>query len=450
VALYEAKMVHHFNHRFGDYRLKPSDYGKSDLPTPDDAALGDPGYMPLPRYWVAEAEVEERLHGQWAHTWLLGWRNVCRNTDVRTVIAAVFPRAAVGHSMPVLLPRHASPSLIACLLANLCAMILDYSARQKVGGMNLTYGYLEQFPVLPPGTYERRAAWLPELSILDWIRPRVLELVYTAHDLEPFARDLGYHGPPFHWDPQRRFQIRSELDAAFFHLYGIGRDDVEYIMDTFPIVRDSDERTYGIYRTKLAILKAYDQLDHARRAAARGPVTETVTVGETDESGKDVSVPEPFERVEPRRDERHKVAIPLVRLDIAAGSFDEDQLPEPTGWVRPHTSTPLAKGLFVARVRGRSMVPDIPDGAWCLFKHIWTTPPTGAIVVAQRHEGSDPELGGRYTVKKFRRRVEEASDGARQVTTILEPVNPAFAHIPLGPEDRVVAQLVEVLRPRSS
>jgi SOS-response transcriptional repressor LexA len=210
-------------------------------------------------------------------------------------------------------------------------------------------------------------------------------------------------------------------------------------MDTFPIVRDNDTKAYGVYRTKLAILNAYDAL-------AREPLAEAV-VAASDAVGTDGSAAEPFERVEPRWEDRHKVAIPLVHLDIAAGSFDDDQLPEPAGWVRPHTSTPLAKGLFVARVRGRSMVPEIPDGAWCLFKHVWTTPPPGSIVVAQRHEGADPELGGRYTVKKFRRHVEQASDGERQVTTILEPVNPAFAHIALGPEDRVIAQLVEVLGP---
>jgi hypothetical protein len=89
---------------------------------------------------------------------------------------------------------------------------------------------------------------------------RTLELIYTAWDLEPFAKDCGYDGPPFRWDEERRFLLRSELDAAYFHLYGIGRDDVDYIMETFPIVKRKDEKEYGEYRTKRVILKIYDEM----------------------------------------------------------------------------------------------------------------------------------------------------------------------------------------------
>ena len=88
----------------------------------------------------------------------------------------------------------------------------------------------------------------------------MLELTYTAHDMEPFARDLGYPGPPFSWDMERRFQLRCELDAAYFHLYGLTRDEAAYVMDTFPIVRRKDEAQYGCYRTKERILELYEEL----------------------------------------------------------------------------------------------------------------------------------------------------------------------------------------------
>jgi hypothetical protein len=101
------------------------------------------------------------------------------------------------------------------------------------------------------------------MMLRDWLAPRVLELTYTAWDLEPFARDLGYDGPPFRWDPERRFLLRCELDAAFFHLYGIGRDDADYIMETFPIVKRKDEAAHGEYRTKRVILKIYDEMFRA-------------------------------------------------------------------------------------------------------------------------------------------------------------------------------------------
>lgn len=69
--------------------------------------------------------------------------------------------------------------------------------RQKVGGTHLTYGFLRQFPILPPDTYDEPACWTGGTSLREWIAPRVLELVYTAWDMAPFARDLGYDGPPF-------------------------------------------------------------------------------------------------------------------------------------------------------------------------------------------------------------------------------------------------------------
>ena len=67
-------------------------------------------------------------------------------------------------------------------------------------------------------------------------------------------------GTPFRWDDERRFLLRCELDAAYFHLYAIARDDVDYIMDTFPIVRRKDEKKHGEYRTKRVILEMDDQM----------------------------------------------------------------------------------------------------------------------------------------------------------------------------------------------
>ena len=88
---------------------------------------------------------------------------------------------------------------------------------------------------------------------------------YTAWDLEAFGRDCGYAGPPFRWDEARRFLLRCELDAAFFHLYGITRAAAAYILDTFPIVKRKDLATHGDYRTQRTILEIYDALSEATR-----------------------------------------------------------------------------------------------------------------------------------------------------------------------------------------
>jgi hypothetical protein len=163
--------------------------------------------------------------------------------------------------------------------------------RQSLGGTNLHRYIVWQLPVIPPHTYTQ--------TLLDFIVPRVLELTYTAYDLQPFAQDVGYHGAPFIWDEERRFWLRAELDALYFHLYGISRADVDYIMETFPIVKrkdiaatqnttvgtgyipsaaNPDNPAAGYYRTKHAILQIYDDMANLPTIQVPAPKS----VGEND------------------------------------------------------------------------------------------------------------------------------------------------------------------------
>ncbi|MFN4074249.1 MAG: hypothetical protein ACK4G4_12665, partial [Thermus sp.] len=230
LPLYEAKMAHQFNHRFGDYAMRPSGSESTQLPEVPLERLADPHYQVLPRYWVLEAEVEERLRAKgWDRGWLLGWRDIARATDERTVIAAVIPRVGVGHKFLLMFPGNSK--VASELLGVIDAFCFDYVARQKLGGTSVGYFTMKQLPVLPPSAFEKPLPFpwegepspLPPRSkpptIADFVRPRVLELTYTAWDLKPFAEDLGYHGPPFPYDPERRFWLRAELDALFFLLY---------------------------------------------------------------------------------------------------------------------------------------------------------------------------------------------------------------------------------------
>lgn len=251
--LYEAKMAHHFNHRFGDYALKTGGEGNS-LPDPSLAQLQDPAYVVQPRYWVAESEVVAALRRP-QDEWLLGFRNICRNTDERTFIASPYPLSAVGHSTPLMLTSATAESA----LAMLSSFVLDYCARQKLGGTNMTFFIVNQLAVLSPSQIGAGSRWSAS-AVAEWLAPRILELTYTAWDMVGFAAGLHCDGPPFRWEPPRRELLRAELDAAFFHLYGIERDGVDYIMDTFPIVRRRDEAAHGEYRTKRLILERYDAL----------------------------------------------------------------------------------------------------------------------------------------------------------------------------------------------
>lgn len=265
LPLVEAKMVHHFDHRFGTYEGQTeAQENQGKLPEFDAVAHADATRLTQPYYWVDSSEVTERLKDRWSRGWLLGWRDICRSTDQRTVIASLIPLAGTGDTFLLAMPA-ISPGLVAGLYANWCSFIFDYAARQKVGGTHLKYHTFKQLPVLPPSTYEVATPWSASTLLKDWILSRVLELTYTAWDLQSFARDVGSEGPPFRWDADRRFLLRAELDAAFFHLYGISRDDTDYVMDTFPIVKKNDEKAHGEYRTKRAILEIFDAMSDAVR-----------------------------------------------------------------------------------------------------------------------------------------------------------------------------------------
>ena len=86
--------------------------------------------------------------------WLLGVRGIARATDERTIIGSIIPRVAVGNSMQVwCVPGHIDAKYYAVLMACLSSMPFDYVARQKIGGINLNFFYVEQFPTLAPEQY---------------------------------------------------------------------------------------------------------------------------------------------------------------------------------------------------------------------------------------------------------------------------------------------------------
>lgn len=216
--------------------------------------------------------------------WLMGWRDICRSTDERTVIASVVPRVGVGHTMPLLFVAQ-PPALSAALLGNWCSLVFDYVARNKVGGTHLTYGYLKQFPVLPPDCYSP--------ADLAFIVPRVLELTYTAQDLESWGQDLAAYDPrpaaeqgrPFDWDTERRSQLRSELDVYFAGLYGLTREELCYILEpkdvlgddypteTFRVLKKNEIDAFGEYRTRGLVLEAWDKQANMSSRPQPAPVS---------------------------------------------------------------------------------------------------------------------------------------------------------------------------------
>jgi len=272
LPLYVGRMIHHYDHRHANVTVNEDNLQNAAFgATLSLLQKSNPDTLPEPQYWVPAETVPAQLR----HDWALGFRDIARATDVRTMIACIVPGTAAGNTLPLLLQQIPDAGKISLLLANMNSFAFDYVTRQKAQSTHLNWYILEQLPVIAPARFDEplppafaeamRAAKLmnghqPQPTVADFVIPQVLALTYTAHDMAPFARDLGYVDaagevlPPFVWNEEERRARLAALDALFFYLYGLNADDAAYMLDTFPIVREQDIKAFGRYRTKEDIL----------------------------------------------------------------------------------------------------------------------------------------------------------------------------------------------------
>jgi hypothetical protein len=217
--------------------------------------------LPVPQFWVPSTVINLKPE----ITWVLGFKEITAPTNMRTMIAALFPRSGFGNKVPILEGETsfaAYGKLAPLMCANLNSVQFDFVARQKVHGQTLNLFLVEQLPVIPPAAYSQKFGPKTAAEI---VKDEVLALTYTAHDMEPFARDMGHDGPPFAWDEMDRLKRRAKLDALYFLLYGVtDREDVKYIYSTFPIVQKQEMAEHGRYLSRdyaLAYMNALEAGD---------------------------------------------------------------------------------------------------------------------------------------------------------------------------------------------
>jgi len=269
VPLYEGKMVQMYDHRAASVVMNADNLHRPAQQEANTSAQhADVNFYPTPQFWVSATDVQP----QYAGGWVLAFKEITAPTNMRSMIACIAPGVGFGNKLPLWLPENGAEQSYAqfapLLAANLNSFAFDFVVRQKLQGQTLNLFIVEQLPLIRPEQFESSSG---HQTLADFVRGEVLRLSYTAHDLAPFARDLGYDGAPFRWDEEDRRHRLARLDALFFNLYGINRDDAAYILDTFPIVREQDEKAHGRYLTKELIL-AY------MNAVAAGDFTTTVQV----------------------------------------------------------------------------------------------------------------------------------------------------------------------------
>lgn len=264
VPMYHGLMIHQYDHRANSVGINPKNtkrpYVSVRIPDSDRA---NRNFLPTHRLWVLEDEVVARQAG--ASKWVLGFRDVSSATNGRTVIAAILPLVGIRDTIGLLLDAGGLTALnSSCLLANLNSLTLDFVAARKITSSHVKKFAIEQLPMIAPKEFDKTFG---TVTARQMVRDHVLHLTYTAYDLTPFARDLGYEGEPFIWDPAERRQLRARLDALFFHLYGLSEDDADYILDQFPVLEKNERREFGHYLTKQLVLGQYRALEQGDTAA---------------------------------------------------------------------------------------------------------------------------------------------------------------------------------------
>lgn len=261
LPLYEAKMIFHFDHRYASAVASRTggQRGSSEYTTPEQHSKHD--FYVEPRYWVSDHVVDRFISQK---KYLIGFRGITGAVvNLRTVVFAILPVVAVGHTMLLVDIASSGAKLASCFVANMNSLVLDYVSRQKLGGTALSYFILNQLPVLPPEQYLQ--PFTQDMKAIDFISPRVLELTYTSDDLKGFADDFGYLGSPFVWNEARREIMMRELDAAFALLYGLSRDQLTTILEHFRSLAKIESNDLGEYRTKRLTLEIYDEMAEAIR-----------------------------------------------------------------------------------------------------------------------------------------------------------------------------------------
>lgn len=139
--------------------------------------------------------------------------------------------------------------------------------------------------------------------------------------------------------------------------------------------------------------------------------------------------------------------LPLIPIDLAAGGLGQDRAKGAEEWVEARVPgrRRLSEDLFIVRIHGRSMEPDIPDGSLCVFRSYYGGSRKNGIFIVQRIATMDE--GGEFTIKRYESAKETTPEGWRHQRITMMPENPDFQNWDLSEEDRyvTVAEFVCVL-----
>ncbi len=255
IRFYESKYIHQYDHRFSTYY--GIDEGDLDHAKPRSLSSdekNDPDMFVVPRYWVPSENYEKKSGSDWH----LVLRKITNPTNERTVISTILPRVATGNSMTHIINLKLTDALL--LMCSFNSFVLDYVARQKLGGNNLSQFITKQLPVPSPKHFDH--IYYEETPVRDVLQELALNLIYNSHDLdaisEIYNQDVFKYSNP---DGKTREEIRIEIEAIMCHIYGISDDDFEKVFDTFEQIKERNKENHGHFKTRDDIKDKYKEIE---------------------------------------------------------------------------------------------------------------------------------------------------------------------------------------------
>lgn len=150
LRLYEGKMVSIYNHRYAGVRSRSNSVSGQGIPVhSSESELGDPAFLPTPRYWILESDAGPDF------SYAIGFNDICNTNNSRSLISSIVPKGAYGNKLPLLTWASGNLADMLLLQGNLASIPTDYVARQKIQSRNLSKYILAQLPVVPPAAYSR-------------------------------------------------------------------------------------------------------------------------------------------------------------------------------------------------------------------------------------------------------------------------------------------------------
>jgi hypothetical protein len=243
LPVYESKLVYQFDHRHATFEGVNGDVDNANPNQISDSKKDELDYLSLPRYWMTKSDYQDKDGSEWH----LVLRNIARATDARTIISSIIPGYPTVHSLNHMEGISANEALL--LVSSLNSYIVDYVAKQKISGMNISHYILRQMPIPAPEKFDE--IYIGSTPVKNLITDRASELVYTSTDLDDFGSKIGEE-TPFNFTElnKSRRATRIDLEALLCIVYGLNQSQIKHIYDSFDQVKSSEYEKYGEYRLK--------------------------------------------------------------------------------------------------------------------------------------------------------------------------------------------------------